>query len=135
MERVLRIAVAVLRLGALEKAIVAMRRRVMLYAVVGIVALVTAVGLLTWLTIALYLYCATQISPALAAIVVAGAFLIILLAAGLAIVLARPRRAPPKQPASALSTELERFLRNNKNSLLLAAIVAGLVIGSTRPRR
>ncbi|MGH7073892.1 MAG: hypothetical protein ACREFD_06790 [Stellaceae bacterium] len=135
----LRIVTALLRLGALSDAIAAVRRRVVVLSIVGVASLLSALGALTWLSIALYLYCTTQISPPLAAVVTAGAFLIILLAAGLVAMVMRPRRRtrrpPPQMPYGDLMGKLERIVRENRNSLLLAAIVAGLAMGVMRPRR
>jgi hypothetical protein len=137
MGSVLRIVMAALSFGSLTDKIDVMRRRLVLLAAVGMIALMGAIGMLLWFSVALFIYCETQIGSALAAVVTAGAFLLVILVACLvAIFSSRPRRArpPPQLPYMDMLAELERFLRANKNSLLLASVVAGLVLSARRSR-
>ncbi len=141
MDKLLRAALAATQFNAIYGRIRAEARSLLIAAVAGWIALVFAILALLWFDAALWFYCVPRLGPAIAALIAGGALLLVALVAALVIVWSRsrPARAVPPPPANLAAAnaihELNGFVREHKGLVLIAAALAGVVVGSTPPRR
>jgi hypothetical protein len=140
MDRLLRAALAATELGARYESARAKPRQILTALAIGWVAALFAIAALFWFDLALWFYCEPRLGAPVAAVIAGGALLLAALAAVLAILLARGRKpAPAAAPAidpqaiAGIARELNGFVREHKALLLVAAALAGAVLGSSPP--
>jgi hypothetical protein len=109
--------------------------RFALAAVCGAVAAVFVFAAIGCAAAALWLYLLPCVGPVYAPLIVAGALLAIALACvlGAVYILRRKRRRPVSgADLAALLAAAEPVLKEHKTTILVAALVAGLVVGSSK---
>ena len=118
------------------KAAEGIARRPVLRAAAAILATICAAAALSCALAALWIYAVPRTGPALAAVIVAG---VLLCLAGFLLLLVRRRNRPiPKKAGShetPASGPLSELLRADGSALLVAAILAGLVLGTKGSRK
>jgi hypothetical protein len=114
-------------------------RRIAVAIVAVALAAAFAVAALIWLDIALYLYCRPQFGSPIAALIAAGAFVVVALLAllPLALISSRPpprsrRIAAVDESTAAAVHDLAELVKRNKGAIIVAATLAGLVLGTKR---
>jgi hypothetical protein len=138
MMRLLRAALTADQLRALYDGARAKARRIVVMIVVGTVAGVCGAAALIWLDIALYFYCLPRFGPPIAALIAAGAFMLVALIALVPLALTssprtRPRRSPGvDQSTAAALHDLTELAKRNKGAILVAAALSGLLLGTKR---
>jgi len=142
MNSLLRIALMAAQMGFAARRRKMMQRIPLIVAggIFAALALITALG---WLVAALWLATFPLLGKPIAALVVAGALVLLCLLILLGIALSRPRsRRNPNVPGLAsvaqselMAVELQRFVARNKGTLLAGAGIAGLVLSVLSRRR
>ena len=141
MDKLLRVALAAMELGAHYENAHARFRPILTAVVAGWVAAAFGILALLWFDAALWFYCQPRLGAPVAALIAGGALLLLALIALLPIALLRSGGAQAPADgvgagalAAGAARELNELVRGHKGAIMIAAALAGLVLGST-PRR
>lgn len=112
-------------------------RRVVITVVTGAIAGIFVLGALIWLDIALYFYCQQRFSAPIAALIAAGAFLVVAILALIPLTISGSRAPALKalgtpDPGVAAMQEVTNLMKRHQGAILIAAALAGVVLGTKR---
>ncbi|HEX4113447.1 MAG TPA: hypothetical protein VH020_13000 [Stellaceae bacterium] len=133
----LRAAVSAQELRLFYDSARAKARRLVVALVAGAIAGIFALAAVIWLDIALWFYCEPRLGAPISALIAAGALLLVALLALIPLALTsarpRPRRAVAMDaPTAAALHDVAELVKRNKGAVIIAAALAGLVLGTKR---
>ncbi|MGH6981600.1 MAG: hypothetical protein ACREFC_10370, partial [Stellaceae bacterium] len=112
-------------------------RHIVLVLAIGWIAALFGLLALMWFDAALWLYCEPRLGAPVAALIAGGALLLAAVVAAIAIFLLRREPPPVASPIdaralAAAAGDLDGFVREHKGTILIAAALAGLVLGTQK---